>query len=194
MALGVSTARKDLNRLRCDMVNTAIKTRFQQQWQWELVFHGSSNANDDANPPKDLSIYVKDITYGALEVETETKNVGAGVITMPVRSMPVELSMTVRDNQDRRVYNWMAAWIAKVINGSGHSPANGRATVNLESNYLRKCTRYQLIEENGQITHKKDDAREWEIFPTLVGDITESYEADGGLLEFPVRFVQKFSV
>ena len=193
MALGVTTGRKDLNQLRCELVKKAINTQFQQNWQWELVFHEKSG-DKDFKPPKDLSIYVKDITYGALEVETETKNVGAGVITLPVRSMPVELSMTVRDNQEREIYNWMANWIGKVVNASDDNNNRARATVNVSSNYLRTCTRYQLIEHNGGITRERDKAREWQIYPTLVGDITESYEADGGLLEFPVRFIQMFSV
>lgn len=175
----------NLNKARLDVLNKAIHKHYQHSWQWRLAIAGA---------PDDLDFYVKDISYGPIEIETNQKSVGAGVITLPTRAQPVTVSMTVRDDQDERVFQWMADWAALVVNGSGHSQKNYRSTLNVPQNYLRTVTRYQLLMGPGYtLTERKSPGREWEVFPTQVGDITESRD-DQGMLEFPITLMQMLSV
>ena len=92
--------------------------------------------------------------------------------------------MTMRDHEDERIYNWFNAWAGTVANGDG--------TVNLpkapdNKGYLRKWRRYQLIKDAKGF--KEDMTREWEVYPTQLGDVTESRE-EQGFLEFPIQFIQ----
>lgn len=156
---------EDFNRLRLT-VKQLVDTPFQLSWEFRLDI-------DDENAPNDLDIYVKDITYGSIEIETETIKAGMQTLTFPSGTGPVGLSMTMRDNQDRRIYDWFAAWCGKMVNDDG--------TVNLPSEYIRKAERINLADDKVQDT--------WFMFPTKMGDTTESVDSPG-FLEFPISFIQ----
>ena len=179
---------QDLNKARYGVFERVRNTAFQQPWQWALEIKQTGKGGREINPPpQDFAVYVKDISYGAIEIETETKNVGGAVVTLPVRLQPVTLSMTVRDNQAGDVFRFFQAWAGQVINDDG--------TINVAQSYRRTCTRYQLTEDaRGQLQKKESAGRVWQMFPTMVGDITESVEDRTGLLEFPVTCVQLYSL
>lgn len=157
--------REDFNQLRLK-TRQLVRTPFQEGWQFRLDI-------DDDNAPKDLDIYVKDITFSPIEIETEAIKVGMQTLTFPSGTAPVGLSMTMRDNQDRRIYDWFTEWSNKVVNDDG--------TVNLPSDYVRKAERINLVDDRIQDT--------WFMFPTKLGDITESVDSQG-FLEFPISFIQ----
>jgi len=156
---------EDFNQLRL-IAKQLVQTPFQEGWQFRLDI-------DDENSPDDLDIYVKDITYGSIEIETEAVKAGIQTMTYPTGTAPVGLSMTMRDNQDRRVYDWFTKWCQKVVNKDG--------TVNLPGEYVRKVERVCLLTDDIQDT--------WLMFPTKLGDITEAVDSEG-FLEFPVAFIQ----
>ncbi len=156
---------EDLNQLR--IVNRQlVRTPFQEGWQFRLDI-------DDENSPDDVDIYVKDITYGPIEIETETLKAGMQTLTYPSGTAPVGLSMTMRDNQDRRIYDWFRDWCNAMVNADG--------TVNLPIQYVRKAERINLLTDDIEDT--------WLMFPTKLGDITEAVDSEG-FLEFPISFIQ----
>jgi len=157
--------KEDFNQLRL-MVKKLVHTPFQEGWQFRLDI-------DDENSPDDLDIYIKDITFGPIEIETETVKAGVQTLTYPTGTAPVGLSMTMRDNQDRRIYDWFTAWCEKVVNDDG--------TVNLPFEYVRKAERINLVNDAIENT--------WFMFPTKLGDITEAVDSQG-FLEFPISFIQ----
>jgi hypothetical protein len=156
---------EDFNQLRL-LTKQLVHTPFQEGWQFRLDI-------DDENAPSDLDIYVKDITFGPIEIETEAIKAGMQTLTFPTGTVPVGLSMTMRDNQDRRIYDWFTAWSKAMVNDDG--------TVNLPSEYVRKAERINLATDEIQDT--------WFVFPTKLGDITESVDSEG-FLEFPISFIQ----
>jgi hypothetical protein len=159
---------EDFNKLRL-IAKQLVRTPFQEGWHFRLDI-------DDENSPDDLDIYVKDITFSPIEIETESIKAGMQTLTYPTGTAPVGLSMTMRDNQDRRIYDWFTAWSKEMINDDG--------TVNLpygEAGYVRKAERINLANDEVQDT--------WFVFPTKLGDITESLDSEG-FLEFPISFIQ----
>jgi hypothetical protein len=158
-------SKEDFNQLRL-LAKKLVQTPFQEGWQFRLDI-------DDSNAPEDLDIYVKDITFGPIEIETEAVKAGMQTLTYPSGTVPVGISMTMRDNQDRRVYDWFKEWSAKMVNADG--------TVNLPSEYVRKAERVNLLNDNIEDT--------WFVFPTKLGDITEAVDSQG-FMEFPIAFIQ----
>jgi len=154
---------EDFNQRRL-LAKKLTHTPFQEGWQFRLDFDAT---------PEDFEIYVKDITYGAIEIETETVKAGMQTLTYPSGTAPVGLSMTMRDNVDRRIYGWFKAIAGAVVNDDG--------TVNLPSEYMRKAERVNLE------TEKIEDT--WLVFPTKIGDTTEAVDSEG-FLEFPISFKQ----
>lgn len=156
------------------LVQKLVKTAFQHNWQYRVEIE---------KQPNDFDIFVKDISYGPTEIGTEALSIGANRLTYPNSVEPVGISMTMRDHEDERIYNWFNEWAGTVANGDG--------TVNLpkhaQNGYLRKWRRYQL--QKASKGFKEDMTREWEVYPTQLGDITESRD-DQGFLEFPIQFIQ----
>ena len=157
---------KDFNNLRL-IAKKLVKTPFQQSWQYRVQITGQ---------PEDFDIYVKDITYGPIEIETEAEKAGHTTITWPSGTAPVSISMTMRDHEDQRVRNFIAKLAAKVTNPDG--------TVNLPIDYLVDWQRFSLLSDN---TEKETDS--WKVYPTQLGDVTEARE-EPGFLEFPVTLIQ----
>lgn len=159
----MTRAREDFNRLRL-LTRQLVRTPFQEGWQFRL---------DIDKAPRGFNIYVKDITFGPIEIETEALKVGMQTLTFPSGTAPVGLSMTMRDHRDRRIYDWFVKWSGAMVNEDG--------TVRLPFEYLRKVKRVNLA------TGKIQDT--WIMFPTKMGDITESVDSEG-FLEFAVAFTQ----
>lgn len=155
--------REDFNKLRL-ISKALVKTMFKEGWQFQMRIQGA---------PKDFDIYVKDMTFGPIEIETEPVKAGMQTLTFPSGTGPVGVAMTMRDHQDQRIYKWFEKWAGAMVNEDG--------TVNLPKDYLRKCERIALISEKVIDT--------WFMFPTRMGDINESVETPG-FLEVPVSLLQ----
>lgn len=109
------------------LVKQLVETPFQQGWQFRVEIDGA---------PKDFDLYVRDLTYGPLTVEYETKQIGSISINAPINKTPTSFSMTVRDHEDGRMM--------KFFDKLGDKVANDDGTVNLSSNYLVKMRIYRL--------------------------------------------------
>ena len=160
---------EDYNRLKI-IARRLRETHFREPWQFRISVEGYPYDDDD------FDLYVKEISYGPTEIETEAEQIGVKVLTFPSSAQPVTLSMTMRDHQDRRVSKWFNERVKKVVNDDG--------TVNLPADYVLKMRRFSLLEDNSE-----EETDLWEVVPTQLGDVTE--ERDGeGTLEFPITFIQ----
>ena len=160
---------EDFNSMR-KMTKRLIETKFRQKWQWKIEV-------DKA--PQGFELYVKDITFGPTEVTSEAVKVGAMSLTYADGLGPVTISLTMREDADKRISKWFDDWAGNAVNTDG--------TVGLpygSNGYVRKIKLY-FVNENG--TEELDD--EWEVMPGQRGDVTLSYE-DPGHMEFPVTFTQ----
>lgn len=160
---------EDINIIRLKS-RTLVKTPFHLSWQYRIEIDGYSKGADD------FDLFVKDISYTPVEIETDPIPAGFHVITFPSGAQPVVVSMTMRDHQDRRVYNFCNEWAGKIINKDG--------TVNLPLEYIKKFTRYNILDDSTEV---KTDT--WEVFLTQIGEISESRE-EPGIMEFPITLMQ----
>ncbi|MBF0121720.1 MAG: hypothetical protein HQK79_23060 [Desulfobacterales bacterium] len=154
---------EDLNKIRLSSM-LMNRTRFKQIWQWRIEISEMPN----------LDIYAKDITYSPLGIETEAEKVGCIVFNFPTSNSSTSISMTMRDDEDKTIYNSFSTLVSKVVNPDG--------TVNLAKDYLLTMRKYSLFSKQ-----KEKVTEEWKVIPTKVGDISETKE-DGGYLEFTISF------
>lgn len=147
----------------------AVKKKFRKSWQFKFEI---------PDAPPDFDFYVKDVSYGPIEIETEPEKVGVSThtITWPVGSGPVELSMTMRDNEDERIKKWFEGLAAEVVHPDG--------TVGLSSDYCFDVNRYTVLQTGDEVLTDT-----WKMYPTQLGDVTESRD-EPGFCEFPITFVQ----
>ena len=164
---------EDFNKNKL-LVRKLVHTKFQHNWQYRIEIEGQ---------PTDFDIFVKDVSYGPVEIGTEATAAGFIQYTYPTSVEPVSVSMTMRDHEDERIYNWFSEWAGRVVNSDG----TVNPPMHPEYGYLRKWTRFQLLAGTKGYTEKK--SREWSVYPTQLGDITESRD-EQGFLEFPVQFIQ----
>jgi len=163
---------EDFNKLRL-LARQIIKTDFRHGWQFRVeIVSGHS-----ADPPSDFDIYVKDITYDPIEIETETEKIAGHTFTWPVASAPVTVSMTMRDNVDERIRKWFEGLTDIIVNKDG--------TVSLIKKIEIELKRYAL----GADGSDQGDPDILRVIPTKLGGITESRE-DGNNIEYPIVFVQ----
>jgi hypothetical protein len=158
---------EDFNKLRL-IARSLVKTTFREPWQFRVEI--------DNYPHKDFDLYVREISYGPTEIETDQEKVGIQTLTYPSGTAPVTVSMTMRDHEDERVSKWFKTLTGKVVNPDG--------TVNLPIDYCVSFRRFSLLHNNSEVETDK-----WIVFPTQIGDVTESKDGEG-LLEFPITFIQ----
>lgn len=168
------TQTEDINAMAEDfaalrtMLRKIVQKDFRQAWQFKIEVDGQ---------PSDFDLFVKDVTFGPKEVTTEAAEYGGQVVTWPKGMAPVELSMTMRDDENETVAKWFDEWASKVVNPDG--------TVNLQGEYVRKVRRYHVF-----MDLRSQELRDtWTMYPVRRGDVVESYE-NGGHLEFQATFVQ----
>ena len=103
------------------IVKKALETDFKRGWQYRIEIDGT---------PEGWDIYCKEASHQAWDIEVEAFNIGAHVVSYPVRANPTTLSLTMRDNEDGRIQKWFADKCKKVVNDDG--------TFNLPIDYLFK--------------------------------------------------------
>jgi len=167
---------EDFNRLRL-LAKQIARTNFKLNWQFRIEVIPPSGFS---KPPADFDIYVKDITYDPIEIETETEKIGGHTVTWPISLAPVTLTMTMRDNVDGRIRDWFGNISGGIVNKDG--------TVNLVRKSLCKVIRYGLVSTSGGIS-EENIGDTLLMIPTKLGEISES-RGEGGNVEFPITFVE----
>ncbi len=163
---------EDFNKLRL-LARQMNRTDFRHGWQFRIEVT-SAHSQD---PPSDFDIYVKDVTYDPIEIETETEKLAGHTFTWPVGAAPVTVSMTMRDNIDQRIRKWFQGMTDIIILPDG--------TVEMIKKVEVEVARYALAPDG---TDVGEPEILWMI-PTKLGGITESRD-DGNNIEFPITFVQ----
>lgn len=148
--------------------NQAILTHFQHGWQFRVEIDGQ---------PGDWDFYCKEISQQPWDIEATPFNAGATPISYPSRKNPITLSMTMRDNEDGRIWDWFDGKAKKVVNLDG--------TFNPPRQYLLKCKIFRRLSDGSEALRQ-----EMKLVPLSLGEITESLDADGNVLEFPITFVE----
>jgi len=167
---------EDFDALR-RLVAKMTKTDYRHGWQFRVEISAPKSFGDaKGKSPEDLDIYIKDITYDPIEIETETEKIGGHTFTWPVSVSPTTITMTMRDNVDQRVRKWFEAFTANIIDTDG--------TVKNLDQVEMKFTKYVLKPDGTD-----GDPETWWVIPTKLGEITESRDECGNI-EFPLVFVQ----
>lgn len=145
---------------------------YTEGWQFKVVVPDSNI---------DFDLYAKDISYGAVEITTTEKVVGANVMTSPDNAAPVILGVTIRDNETASFADWFDKQADKIFNKDG--------TKNLPYTYEFTIEIHTILKSG------KTELREsWVVFTTLRGDRTDSIDELGAYVTYPVSFTQANSI
>lgn len=152
-----------------NIVNAVMRIRYAQGWQWTVEVDGVSS----------FDMYVKDITYGYGNIETESKIIGSVEFNKPTHVTAGIVTMTVRDSEDGKIMKWFNACKAKVTNKDG--------TINLPTGYLMKIRLYRVTQEGEKVLED-----EMKVFATQLGEVTRSRDQVTEFLSYPITF-QKYT-
>jgi len=160
---------EDFNKLR-GISKRLVENHFREPWQFRVEI------DEYPYPTNDFDMYVREISYTPIEVETDVVKAGMQTLTYPSGTAPVTVTLMMRDHEDRRVSKWFTELIKKVVNSDG--------TVNLPADYCVNFRRYSLLEDNTE-----EETDKWLVYPTQLGEVTEATDGEN-LLEFPITFIQ----
>lgn len=152
------------------ILQMAMQIQYAQGWQFVV----------EADGLNDLFMYVKDVTYGAGTIETDSKIIGGVMFNKPTHISAGTVTLTVRDSQDGKIAKWFDSWKSRVINKDG--------TINLSPFYTLNVRVYR-VGFNGS----KDLDREMKVFATERGSTTRGYDQTGEFLSYPLTFVSHSS-
>jgi hypothetical protein len=165
-------SRDKLYQMRRQAYKKHKEQKYMEGWQFKIVVPESNI---------DFDLFAKDISYGAVEINTSEKTIGGAVMTSPSSAAPVIFGVTIRDNERGDFATWFDAQASKIFNPNG--------TRNLSSKY--KFT----IEIHTVLKSGETELREsWVVFPTLRGDRTESVDELGTYVTYPISFPQTNSL
>lgn len=159
----------DFNNLRM-MVHQLVHTDFAYQCD----FHISIDGFEDS-----LDMYVKDVSYGLLEIQTDDEQYGALTYTWPTSQNVQRISMTVRDDYRGTVVNVLKEWAQQVVHPDG--------TVGLPYGGGGYVKRAQIFDQAAD--GKERFVCSCEVYPTQCGEISRSRDSCE-FVEMPVTLVQ----
>ncbi|WP_241576561.1 phage tail protein [Rosenbergiella collisarenosi] len=149
------------------ILSRAMRIRYAQGWQWNIEIEGFAG----------LDMYVKDITYGFGNIETETTLIGSVEFNKPTHATAGTLTVTVRDNEQREVRNWFLERKRRVTNSDG--------TLNLPRDYLMKARIYSVDQDGKQTLLESVD-----VFPTQFGEVSFARDQLTEFCSYPLTFVR----
>lgn len=147
------------------MLKAALRMAYAQGWQWTVEVAGFSQ----------FQLFVKDINYTPISIETEAKNIGGVMINRPTLMSNSTISMTVRDTEDGAVKKWFTRLASRVINKDG--------TINLPTQYLVTLNIYNTTSQGERLLMDT-----YEVFATNLGDITRARDQTTEFFSFPITF------
>ena len=145
----------------------AMRIRYAQGWQWNIEIDGFSG----------LDMYVKDITYGFGNIETETTLIGSVEYNKPTHATAGTLTVTVRDNENRDVRRWFLERKARVTNTDG--------TLNLPMQYMMTARIYSVSQEG-----EKKLLESVQVFPTQFGECSFARDQINEFSYYPLTFMR----
>lgn len=167
--LGYGSGRRDPNMAAMKSISRQmVRTHFREPWQFRVEVGGA---------PDDWDLYCKEVVQTPIELEAAAQRVGAHVLSYLNSAQPVSLSLTMRDNQDGRIYDWFSDWVDQVVHPDG--------TWGLPIDYLRTARIFNRHEDGSERLRQ-----ELRVQPMVLGEITETVEPSGALLEFPITLLE----
>ena len=149
------------------ILELAMRIRYAQGWQWNIEVDGYP----------ELDMFVKDITFGFGNIETESTQIGSVEFNKPTLASAGTVTVTVRDTEARDVRNWFMARKQRVTNPDG--------TLNLPREYLLNIRIYSVTQDGEQIL--TDTA---EVFPTQFGEVSYARDMLTEFSYYPLTFVR----
>lgn len=162
---------EDLNELRL-AVQKAMKTPYQLSAKYKVEIDGQ---------PEDFDMYVKDVSYGIFNLDTEDLNAGSASWVFPQKKEIEEITVTFLDNEDQRIRTWLKDWAEKIVSKDGY--------VALPSTFVKSMKIYSKKNDNS--LSEKPDKKYPEIFPNKIGEVSRSNE-EPGFMEFQATFIEFF--
>ena len=156
-----------------------VRTEFLLEWNFRLNIQGA---------PKDFDFYIKDITYGLLDVATDEARVGAAAYIWPQGKNALRVSFTIRDNRDGHIQSFFKDWIGMAFPRDGTVNTPYKCTKTGQLGYLKDVSLYEL-----DALGKASKYWTYKMYPTNVGEATRSRE-NGQFLEIPVTLTEFSSI
>lgn len=145
-----------------------VKTKWHESWMFRVEAEGA---------PADWDLFCKEITQTPIELEANTRKLGSQYLSYLNGRQAVSLTLTMRDNEDGDVYNWFNDWVGKVAFSDG--------TWGLPSEYLKTFKIFRRKSDTSEVLRQ-----ELRVQPMVLGELTESVERSGSLLEFPITVIE----
>ncbi|WP_340615828.1 phage tail protein [Xenorhabdus entomophaga] len=153
------------------IAHSALRIRYAQGWQWAIEADGLNG----------LDMFVKDITYDSVTIETEAKQIGAVVFNKPTHREAGTITITVRDSEEGAIARWFDERADRVTNGDG--------TVNLPSQYAMGIRIYRVMQSGGIELES-----EFDVFPISRGETTRARDQVTEFLSYPLTFIKMSSI
>lgn len=153
------------------ILQAAMRIRYAQGWQWTIEADGMPG----------LEMYVKDVTYGFGNIETDSKIIGGIEFNKPTHRAAGSITVTVRDNENAELYYWFKRRSRMVINNDG--------TINLPPSYLLNIRIYRVSQDGRKVLEE-----EAAVIPTSLGEITRSRDQVTEFFSYPMSFVKYSSI
>lgn len=145
-----------------------VQTPFREGWEYRVEVEKA---------PVDWDLFCKEIVQTPIELEVATQRVGAHYLSYLNGAQPVSLTLTMRDHVDGRIYDWFEAWCGEVVSPKG--------TWGLPIDYLRTVKIHARKHDGSEYLRQK-----LRVQPLSLGELTESVEPSGSLLEFPITLIE----
>lgn len=145
-----------------------VHTEFKEPWQFRVEIEGA---------PDDWDLYCKEVTHTPIELETNSKRVGAHYLNYLNGSQTLPMSFTMRDNENGDIHAWFEEWVGQVVHSDG--------TWGVPIDYLRTVKLFGRTRDGGEYLRK-----ERRVQPISIGETTETVERSGTLLEFPITVME----
>ncbi|MBQ9406348.1 MAG: hypothetical protein IJU37_06360 [Desulfovibrio sp.] len=156
-----------------------VRTDFLQSWNFRLAIAGA---------PTDFDFYVKDITYGILDVATDEARIGTAAYVWPSGKNALRVSFTVRDDRDRRIQTFFIQWSDCVFPKDGTVNTPYACTKAGQTGYLKAVALYEIDNYGDEVKHWT-----YHMYPTNVGEASRSRET-GEFFEIPVTLTEFSSI
>ncbi len=138
-------------------------------------------------PVADFDMYVKDVTYDPIAIEMEAEKIGGHTFNFPIAVSPTTITMTMRDNSKREIYEWFKKITGNIIDTDGTIKPLGEIEFLLKKYNLGADGKRLKVVDKEKVSPESCDS--WWVIPTKLGEITESRDECGNI-EFPIVFVQ----
>lgn len=149
------------------ILKMAMRIKYAQGWQWNVEIDGFSG----------LDMYVKDMTYGFGNIETESTMIGSVEFQKPTHATAGMMTLTVRDNEAREIRQWFMQRKSLVTNTDG--------TLNLPMQYLMNARIYSVSQDG-----EKTLLESVQVFPTQLGECSFARDMLTEFCTYPLTFMR----